>query len=326
MTNCEIKYLLFVFSSCFLLFSCATILNRRVEKISVTTDRSARIITIEKAVLIASRITENGTTNKYLVERGRKLLKVNLQINGSEKSIYLKPKNSLAFWLNFGSYGAGMLIDLYSPKRFGYRTSYLLIAGDTANKRYRFIPLKEKNRKKVAPFNQGSVNWTLSLPVLNFFDMTGPKQPYNSTGIFGLATGLEYYYQKNHFLSINLGVATDYLPVEHIGPGYYNSGSILFTSVQENIVLGKFNLGYGLNLSKYFWNETFNDSLKSGQSLNNISLGLSLTAEYRIAKYLNIGILYQPDLWNTSFKPALNYQNYISLKVIWKFPERKGRN
>src|ERR1700730_6522555 len=120
--------LIIIFSTSLAVFSCATILNRPIQKISVSSDKSAEAISIDKAALADSILPEKDSSRKYYVKRSRDLLKVNLQIDSLKKSIYLKPKNSFAFWLNFSTYGIGMLIDLNSPKRFAYSNSYHLKA------------------------------------------------------------------------------------------------------------------------------------------------------------------------------------------------------
>jgi hypothetical protein len=292
--------------------------------ISVSADKCTKLISIDEATLADSVLPYKDSSRKYYVRRSRDFLKVNLQIDSSKKSIFLKPKNSFAFWLNFSNYGIGMLIDKNNPKRFAYSNSYHLIAGDTSNKRYRFIPIKEK--RKIAPFNKGTINFSLSLPVTTIFNIKTIHGQYESEGIFGLEAGVDYYYKYKHCLAINLGAGTDVFPYDYFGSGYIYRSNTIFVSARDNFVLKNFNLGYGINLAKYNWEEYSLDTSKIGYSLSNMALGLSLSAQYRITKHFSIGILYQPNLLNTSFKPTFGYQHYISLNVIWKFPIRKATN
>jgi hypothetical protein len=56
----------------------------------------------------------------------------------------------------------------------------------------------------------------------------------------------------------------------------------------------------------------------------NIGFGLSLSAQYRLGHYFKMGVLYQPNIINTSLKPTVDYQYYISFNLIWKIPIRKA--
>jgi hypothetical protein len=310
-----------IFSTSIVLFSCATILNSPVQKICVSADRNAKVLSIDKAILADSALPCKDSSRKYYVKRSRDFLKVNLQIDSSKKSIFLKPKNSFAFWLNFSTYGIGMLIDINNPKRFAYSNNYHFTAGDTANKRYRFKPIKAKH--KIASFKKGAINFSLSIPFTTLFNIKTIHGQYESEGIFGLDAGIDYYYKDNRYLAINLGAGTDVLPVDYFGSGYIYRSNTIFASAQDNFVLKSFNLGYGISLSRFNWAEYSLDTSKIGHSLSNIALGLRLSAQYRITKYFNLGILYQPNLLNTSFRPTFAYQHYISLNVIWKFPIKK---
>jgi hypothetical protein len=258
---------------------------------------------------------------EFYANRRRAPLKVNLQIDSSNRSFYLRAKNSLAFWLNFSTYGLGMLVDLKNPKRFAYAKSYHFTADDTLNKRYRFIPIKAK--RVLAPFKKGAINFSLSLPVGTIFNIRTIDGQYKSTGIFGIEAGVDFFYKFNHYLSVNAGAGTDVLPVDYIGPGYVDRSSAVFASVRDNIVLWKFSLGYGLNVSKFHWEEYSNDTFKIVHTLSNIALGLSFSAQYRLTKYFSFGFLYLPTLLNSGIKPALGYQHYMSFNVLWKFPLTK---
>lgn len=315
------KSFIVFFSISLCLFSCATILNRPVQKISVSIDRSIKEISIEKATLADSASLCNDSVKEYFVKRSRASLKANLQIDSSKKTFYLKPKISFPFWLNYFNYGIGMIVDLNSQKCFAYSNSYHFTARDTSNKRYRFIP--ERKRRKIAPFLKGAINFSLSLSPITLFNINTIDGQYKSAGIYGIESGIDYFYKYNRNLSINVGAGTDVLPVDYIGPGYIYRGSTIFTNVRDNIALKNFSLGYGISLSRFNWEAYSNSTSKIEQSVSNISFGLSLSVQYRITKYLCIGILYQPNLLNTSFKPALAYQHYATLNVGWKFPIRK---
>lgn len=304
--------------------SCATILNKKVETIIVSTGQQVHSLSIERAVLLDSSSIPHGAIYRYEVTRGRNQLPVTLQLEHSQKTIYLTPRNSVAFWLNFSTYGLGMLVDLYNPKRFGYSRVYSLSASDTANRRYYFRTPKIK--KSIPSISTGALFWSTSMPLgVNIFDMAGSRGTRSSAGIFGIYTGIDYYYKKNHFLSFDLGAATDDLPVDYIGPGYVDYGRAIFTSARENYVWKNLSLGYGISLTKFFFTEI--DLTPNGASVSdsrdNLSLGFSFSAQWRLLKFFNLEIRYQPAVWNTSFKPSWIYQDYLSLNAVWRLPLHK---
>ncbi len=253
----------------------------------------------------------NNGTKKYYVSRSNEPLNINLQIDSTKKTIILNPKKSFAYWFNIPSnYGIGMLVGKGNVKRFGYSKYNYLTLKDTSIKIHRFAPTKN-----------GSLNLVLSLPFVNGFCLTDSGNgKYNSFGFFGLQGGLEYFYKSNSYLSISIGVATDVF-AKHIGYGYFETGSTIFSSIRNNNVVRSFDLGYGINLSKLKWAKKFTDNVTiKNQSKKSIGSGLSLAAQYRIGNYLRLGLLYQPNIINTSFKPVVNYQHYLSLNLIWKLP------
>jgi hypothetical protein len=204
-----------------------------------------------------------------------------------------------------------MLIDKNNPKRYAYSVRNYLKLQDTTIKRYRFVPIEK-----------GTINLSLAPTFTTIFSIQAKDKKYNSVGVFGLEAGVEYFYRNNNYLSINLGTATDRFG-EYIGTGYVETATTLFTSLRNNNIAGSFDFGYGINASRQKWTmHTTGDTIKINESSKSIGLGLSLSAQYRVGSYFRLGVLYQPDILNTSFKPTLNYQHYISLNLIWKFPVR----
>ena len=313
MTHSKIKYQVSIIG--FLLFftSCATVFNSPVQKVFISTDKKIKVLSVDNTTLVDSTLIGIDRTKSYYIPRANKPLIVRLQIDSTQKTVTLKPKSSFAYWYNICSnYGIGMLIDKDNPKRYGYSNRNYLKLQDTTIKILRF-----------APTNKGTINLSLSLPFTTIFDIQAINKEYKSSGVFGLDAGLDYFYKDNSYLSINVGTATDRFG-EYVGTGYIETASTIFASLRKNNIVGSFDLGYGINLSQLKWSkQTIGDTTKINASVKNIGLGLSLSAQYRIGNYLRLGILYQPDLLNTSFKPSFNYQHYISLNLIWKLPIRR---
>ena len=306
------KYQVIIIGTLILLSSCATVLNSPVQKISISTDKNIQVLSVDRATLIDSTFIGIDGSSTYYIPRGKQPLKVVLQIDSTKKMILLHPGSSFAYWYNIMvNYGIGMLIDKNNPKRYAYPVRNYLKLRDTTIKRSRF-----------APIEKGTFNLSLSPTFATIFCIQAKDKKYNSAGAFGLEAGVEYFYRNNTYLSLNLGTATDRFG-EYFGPGYVETATTLFTSLRNNNIVGSFDLGYGINVSRQRWTiHTLGDTIKINESIKSIGLGLSLSAQYRVGSYFRLGVLYQPDILNTSFKPSLNYQHYISLNLIWKFPVR----
>jgi hypothetical protein len=299
------KYYAVVFI--FVFSSCATIINQPLQKIFIITDKNIKVISVENAVLMDSS-KQNNTPKKYFVKRSNTPLIINVQTDSTKNIIILKPKSSFAYWYNIiFNFGIGMLIDKDNLKRYTYPKINYISIEDTG------IAIKS-----AAPIKKGTINLSLSLPFTTVFNIIDSSGKYNSAGVFGLEAGADFFYKKNTYLSVNICAATD-LFGEHIGIGYYETGNTLYASLKNNTIIRRFDLGYGINVSKLKWTKITVDSVKTSYtSKSNINIGLSLSAQYRVGKNFRLGVLYQPGLLNTNFKPAVNYQHYISLNCIWK--------
>jgi hypothetical protein len=289
-----------------LLSSCATVLNKPVQKVFIATDKNLTVTSVERAVIIDSSLSLAAI---YYVPRSNKPLIVHIKAGSNETSVKLKPTNSFAYWFNIiENYGIGMLVDKDNVERYGYPArNYLYASGDSIN------------ISRFAPIEKGSINLSLSPTLMNSFDMKAPNKQYYSGGVFGLEAGVEYFYQRNKYLSFNTGAATTVFG-EYIGSGSYETGNVLFASVKNNFIAGRFDFGYGVNLSKLTWQKRYNDTAKLGESVKNTGAGFSLSSQYRIGNYFRIGALYQPVLFNIRNGPVISYQHFLSLNLIWKLP------
>jgi hypothetical protein len=297
------KYQVIIIGFFTLLSSCATYLNSPVQKISISADKKIQVVSVDRSIL------KDGT-GLYHIPRSNNPLIVKLQIDSAQKTVTLLPKSSFAYWFNiYCNYGIGMLVDKDNPKRYGYPRRNYFKLHDSTIKRVRFAPIKK-----------GTVNLSLSLPFTTIFNVQTIDNHQNSAGVLGLEAGVDYFYRNNTYLSINVGAATDRFG-EYFGPGYVQTATTLYTSLRNNHVVGSFDLGYGFNVSRPKWTiRTLGDTIQINESVKSIGLGLSLSAQCRIGNYFRLGMLYQPNLLNTSFKPSFNYQHYISLNLVWKLP------
>lgn len=294
-----------------LLFSsCATIMNQPVQKIAIVTDENIKAVSVRKSLMVDSSLIRIDAPRLYYIVRSSKPLAIDFQFDSTQKTVFLKARNSFAYWSNlYFNYGLGMLVDRDNTKRYAYPGNNFFTLKDTTIKRYAFAPVRK-----------GTMHLSLSLPLPSFYSLQSEKGNYNSVGGFGLQTGVDYFYADDQYLSLNVGAAIDAFG-EYFGPGYRELGTVLFTNIMNNNVMGKFDLGYGINLSKLKWRRTtVGDTINLDRSIKNTALGFSLSTQYRFGNYFRLGFLYQPDLLNLSNSSALKYQHYISINFTWKLP------
>ncbi|HEY5463342.1 MAG TPA: hypothetical protein VIJ95_08800 [Hanamia sp.] len=291
-----------------LLSSCATLLNQPIQRIFISTDKNIKAVSISKSLSADCSLLRIDAPTIYYIARSTKPLEVDLQLDSTKKTIFLKARNSFAFWANIENYGIGMLVDKDNIKRYAYPKRNYFNIKDTTIKRYAFAPIRK-----------GTINLSLSWPFPSFFSLQSETGNYNSVGVLGLQTGIDYFYKNNQYVSLNFGAATDVFG-DYFGP-YFESGNTVFTSIMNNNVVGSFDLGYGISLSKFQWKRTtIGDTINLDQSIKSTALGFSLSAQYRFGNYFRFGFLYQPDFVRLNRQPALKYQHYFSFNFIWKLP------
>lgn len=294
------------------LSSCATLLNGPAQNIQITADEKIRRVSIEKALFTDSTAREATGTGIYLVRRSHETLFIHAQLDSGEKIIRLQPHNSFAFWFNIENYGVGMLIDYNNPKRYGYRRQNYLALKDTAITLRRFAPVPKR-----------TMYFSLSVPLVNSFSLNSPDGKSNPEGPLGLEAGVDYFYKKDHYISLSAGVATSAF-ADHIGIGYYDIGHTFFGSIRNSYVVGSFDLGYGLSFSDLLWTRVTNyDSVSLERSVSTLGIGFSLSAQYRLGKYFRFSLLYQPTLFSVNSSPPFGYQHYISAGLAWQWPIRR---
>ena len=322
------KYLGICLVAILLLSSCATILNRSVQKIYISGDKNVKIISVDKATHVDSSLRNMNAPKAYYVPRSVQPLKVTVQIDSTLKILSLRPRYSLAYWANLCfNYGIGILVDMDNVKHCGYKVhNYFTLenASKFMAKEQPVTKAKSTIIKKIeykAP-EKGQLNFSISFISLTnlLVDTIGGHK--DSSGMIGLDVGLNYYYSRKNYLSANIGLGTDMLPlpIEYFRP--HQVSRVFYANIRNNTTIGSFDIGYGVNISKYVWSLIM-PSGKNTKTISNIGLGGSFSGEYRIDNSFRLGFLYQPNLLNTSFKPTINYQHYLSLSLILKSPLNK---
>jgi hypothetical protein len=177
------------------------------------------------------------------------------------------------------------------------------------------------------PVPKKTLNVVLGLPVAPLFNMRTHGAAYTSVGVIGFSIGLEYFYKDNHYISGEIGAATDGFNNQHKyrSGTDYQTGAAVFGSIKNNNMLGRWDIGYGLNMTQFQWSlSPGNGSATVYQEFVNTSVGASLSAQYRLNKAFRLGLLYQPTILNThDWDPKYNYQHLLTLELVWKMPVTK---
>jgi len=292
--------------------SCATLVNGPAQNIRIATDEKIRRVSVENALFVDSSARAPEGPRTYLVRRSHETLFIHARLDSGEKIIRLLPHNSFAWWVNIDTYGIGMLVDKNDPKRYAYR-------------RWTYLALKDTTvtLRRFAPVPKGIMYLSLSVPLINIFSLTSPEGRSTPAGPFGLEAGVDYFYEKDRYISLSAGTGSSVF-VDHIGKGYYTTGRTFFGSIRNGLLIGSFDLGYGLSFSDLLWSKvTTGDTVNLDRSTSSTAIGFSLSAQYRFSRYFRFGILYQPALFSTNLSPPFSYQHYISAGLAWSWPIRR---
>ena len=304
------KKILLLFLIIVMFSSCASFFNFDMQKISVSSDKNIKIVSID------SSIKAIGKNNSFFVLRSRKPIHLNLLVNDSEKTIDIKSRNSIEYWSNiYFNDGIGLLVEKDNPKRFCYPSQIYLEYKDSNIIIRRFPPIKK-----------GTVNWHIGLPIVNFIQIKTIGGHRNSGGIFGIESGLDYFYKDNQYLSLYAGIAGDFSFPDKVNryKGEFQSSVANFINARNNFYIGRLNFGYGLNVSEYEWKRTtFDTSYYFRETWKNICVGFSFMAAYRFSNESQFSVLYQPNFLNFSSKPTLDYFHFISMEFCFKIHCRK---
>jgi hypothetical protein len=265
------------------------------------------------------------------VKREKDTLRIKLVTDSLQKDYFVKARlspNAIAGNMFFTAmYPVALLVDLGTHKGY-YYGKYIYL--DANNPEPVVKPWWGKPIYKAKPVEQGRMNVMISMPYINnFYQQPKNRHEQSSTGFFGIGAGFEYYYAQNRSVKAAVLAAINFpvfvpAPVTDISERMY---SISF-SVTQNYQLGRLQLGYGPAFISNGWSwrrgENIEESLdpadpnKSHEELINRSLGLSLTAYYRLGKSFHLGVVYNPSIYSIKPEGEFNYEHALMLDLLWK--------
>lgn len=307
------KQLHYILILSFTLTSCATVLNKSTTKINVYTN--------EPSTIIQNSDNHQSTNNKtqLIVPRSNDTIKLYVITDDQSKVVSISPKLSHAYLNNIFNYGIGFIFDRKTPKRFSYPARVFIDVSDPSN---------EFSKYGKANFN-GELYLHFSLPHINAFQLTPENESTKSnTGFWGVSVGLDYYYNKNMFLSLYSSAVSDFfvpVPAAVDISGEYELMSSEFIGLSNNHKIKRISFGYGLSFCRNTWDfryyNRFNPPPPTRDPVkkSHYALGLLFSSYFQAGERFNIGILYRPTFIRFNTTNQYQYEHLISIDFAWKF-------
>ncbi|NMM47358.1 hypothetical protein [Marinigracilibium pacificum] len=191
-----------------------------------------------------------------------------------------------------------------------------LILNDTTD--FGDLTRKERRQWRIDHYT-GKLFFNLSIPYANHFTVTQENHRITDSGFLGISAGLDYYYNENQFISLNVGQVTNYyfLPIPIYVPLWFDQIQTKYISLSHNHKLGRHKLGYGINYSIDRIYPKDSEESSFIKSVDNKSLGLVGSYHLQLGRAFHLGLIYRPtfislDEFNSS------YQHSISFDIAWK--------
>lgn len=334
------KKYLFAPIFCCLLASCASILNKKELNVYVYTANPAKIV-YESDTIQTSRFEELNTA-KLVVPRSKDSLQFVLINDSINRKVSISSSISFLYYMNIISplSWPGFLIERSNPKRYMYKNilsfdsnlSLSLVSNvnsDATEKQKAKIIRQRSNTYKTIKKDRfltqkGDIYLNLNFPHVNYFRISPDyEDDKDYFGFFGIGLGLDYYYNKNHFLNLSVSGTMDFLvpvpaPVDY--EGEYTSTSSFDVTLSHNHRTNRISYGYGLSYARNLWRYN-NDDIELEYSRYNSALGLAFKGQYYFLEKFTVGLIYRPTFvrLNSISNKNLKYEHYLGLDFAFKF-------
>jgi hypothetical protein len=296
------RKLLFVFVLSSLLTSCATVFNAAYIEMQVVSSEPTKLV-------VKSDTLKETSSSKYIpIKRSREPLKLTFLAKDKQKTIFIQPKNSLAYWANiYFNYGIGMLIDKDNPKRYYFPKTIYIDMLDTLSFQ-KFIPpspidstyksiIKFTPLKLIGLGNPGIEvayeKWTgkrfsTQLMASWLFPNSLLHAQNNATNAFGFRAAIEekFYLRNNAPKGSYIGFEIDYLQNK-----YYDTDN--FGTPNANLDSSGVNIYYNdTNFVDSYYSDTY------GINKKNISFNIKwghqiITKRFVFDYYIGLGLRYR---------------------------------
>ena len=299
-----------------MLSSCATVMNRKTQRIDIITNKHAYVkINDQELANIKNR-------TKFIAVRDIRPINLVVFNDSISKELLLDSRSSFLYWFNiYANAGLGMLIDKDSPKRYVYPKRVYVDMANNINTFTTYNPVVRK----------GSLQLHYSLPWINnfIFNPSFENSTKINTGFMGVMIGLDYYHKMNQFLNLSAcGVMDFFIPF----PGAVDfSGEVdmmesLYLSISNNYRVKRISVGYGFSYSKNIWDhryyERFDPPPPTRDPVTRIdySFGFIFPFYVQVGEYFDIGLLYRPSVLTIKPTTKFKYSHLLSIDFAWKIP------
>lgn len=296
--------------------SCATVLNKSIKTIYITTTTPAKIVVNQDTILTyVSKVPIE-------IKRQPKDLNINVSNDSINKEVLFAYKNSFAYWLNIYPtplFWTGFLIDKNNPKRYTYPKRIYFNMADTSNTYLSYDPRSRK----------GKIYLHISTPFVNQFLLKpNNEDDYKSSlGFWGLKLGLDFYHCSKQFINFSVsGIMDFFIPVPAAVDfsGYHTWMNSIELTVSNNHKIKNFLIGYGLCYAINTWELKYYDRFdpppmtREPIKKSNYAIGIVFPMYYMPTEHFFIGIVYRPTLFRFNTENPFKYEHLISIDLGWK--------
>jgi hypothetical protein len=263
------------------LASCATLVNRKIQVLSIIPDDSVNIVYVKQGINLLP-----PSYDHYISLRSSEPIEIYYtKVNDTQiKMISKYPFRSNAYWWNLSVYAVGMAVDEFSDKKFAYPPKMYLTNDDQ-------LVIEKKGKIRINLSSEYSVYWKNAVSEKYVFW----SPPFNNIGI-----GCEYHYKHNTFITGGLNIG------RYIGwtnnSTRITDGSSLVLNLKHGHVVNNFEFSYGLSLI---------------QSTRVGSLGVNAGITNMLTRVTGIQLAYEPHFFDTK-NSRLSYMSAIKIGVVFK--------
>jgi hypothetical protein len=305
-----------------LFFSCASSRLDETYKLEIKSDRISKVQYRDSIFNLPTKIE---------VFRSDKPLQLTYIIDTIKTKHIIKPKLNTNYTYGNLFFCWGYLIDLRNSKRFYYGKTIIFNQNDSIkiiNEPIISLPtgkdfLKQFTKEYLT--QKGNFKFTLSIPTACNFEMRPLNESIKKSVGFGISVGLDYYYIKNKYLSLNLIAFVDNFSIGEYSKNkpierQYSSN----ISLSDNFKIKRFSVGYGLNFSKNTWDldksQEFDTFTKFSYIKKvNYNFGFVITGYYQLLRFFYVGLNYRPTILQTYPTTNFKYQHVLSIDYQFRF-------
>lgn len=266
---------------CLLLTSCATVLNKKFQTISIVPSSSVKILSVVQDSIIIQERFQN-----YITLRSSQpfIIQYSNVLDSQFHTVVKSPLRSNAYWWNIVfNYGIGIAVDEFTDKKFAF-----------PKKMY----LTEDN--KLVMEKKG--NWKVTIPLEYIFytqNIAGRQISYITMPGMNLPIGLEYYYRHNTYISggINLGFYWGERDRRTVDNG---SGTSIY--LRHGHVMNNWELAYGLS---------------SMHTTHSNSIGITIGATNMFTRATGFQMYFEPNIYDIK-NGIIDYLPVLKMGLIFK--------